>query len=137
MNRISSTLFKEISSGTRQSLGTRSIMGANRVMRPSIMQRGYTSTGTPKKEGSGRFLFLSLAALGGVGGYYYTSAQSIKTKSTPLSTVKKEIDYEKIYNEIAELLEENPDYDDGSYGPVFLRLAWHASGTYDVETKTG
>ncbi|CAO3670871.1 unnamed protein product [Rhizopus stolonifer] len=137
MNRISSTLFKEITSGTRQSLGTRSVMGVNRVIRPSIMQRGYTSTGTPKKGGSGRFVFLSLATLGGVGGYYYTSAQSIKTKTSPLSTVKKEIDYEKIYNEIAELLEENPDYDDGSYGPVFLRLAWHASGTYDVETNTG
>jgi hypothetical protein len=28
-------------------------------------------------------------------------------------------------------------YDDGSYGPVFVRLAWHASGTYDKDTKTG
>ena len=26
---------------------------------------------------------------------------------------------------------------DGSYGPVFLRLAWHASGTYDKDSKTG
>ncbi len=25
----------------------------------------------------------------------------------------------------------------GSYGPVFVRLAWHASGTYDKDTKTG
>jgi hypothetical protein len=28
-------------------------------------------------------------------------------------------------------------YIDGSYGPVFLRLAWHASGTYDKDTGTG
>jgi cytochrome c peroxidase len=34
-------------------------------------------------------------------------------------------------------LEEKDDYDDGSYGPVLLRLAWHASGTYDKETGTG
>lgn len=30
------------------------------------------------------------------------------------------------------------DYDGhGSYGPIFVRLAWHASGTYDKVSKTG
>jgi peroxiredoxin len=28
-------------------------------------------------------------------------------------------------------------YDDGSIGPVLVRLAWHASGTYDAKTGTG
>ena len=37
--------------------------------------------------------------------------------------------YEEVYNAIAKALEEHDDYDDGSYGPVLLRLAWHASGT--------
>ena len=30
-----------------------------------------------------------------------------------------------------------PGYDDGSLGPLFVRLAWHASGTYDKATNTG
>ena len=38
-------------------------------------------------------------------------------------------DYQQVYNHIAKLLEERDEYDDGSYGPVILRLAWHTSGT--------
>ncbi|KAI1293001.1 heme peroxidase, partial [Mortierella claussenii] len=46
------------------------------------------------------------------------------------------LDYQKVYNAIAELLEDD-NYDDGSYGPAFLRLAWHASGTWDKDSKDG
>jgi len=28
-------------------------------------------------------------------------------------------------------------HDDGSYGPLFLRFAWHCCGTYDKNTQTG
>ncbi|KAF2860642.1 class II peroxidase [Piedraia hortae CBS 480.64] len=45
-------------------------------------------------------------------------------------------DYEAVRKDIAALLKQ-PEYDDGSAGPVLVRLAWHASGTYDVETDTG
>lgn len=30
-----------------------------------------------------------------------------------------------------------PAYDDGSAGPVLVRLAWHSAGTYDAATNTG
>lgn len=46
-------------------------------------------------------------------------------------------DYQQVYNAIAQALEKDPEYDDGSFGPVVLRLAWHASGTYDKDSKSG
>lgn len=49
---------------------------------------------------------------------------------------KQPLDYQKVYNAIAAIIEDE-NYDDGSYGPVFLRLAWHASGTYDQNAKNG
>ena len=42
-----------------------------------------------------------------------------------------------VYKDIAALLDSNEDYDDGSYGPLLVRLAWHAAGTWDPVTKTG
>lgn len=44
------------------------------------------------------------------------------------------------YNAVAKAIQKiipNEDYDDGSIGPILVRLAWHASGTYDVTTGTG
>ncbi|CDK24382.1 unnamed protein product [Kuraishia capsulata CBS 1993] len=49
---------------------------------------------------------------------------------------KSQEDYQKVYNQIAGLLQEKDEYDDGSYGPVLVRLAWHASGTYDKSDKS-
>ncbi|RKP34012.1 heme peroxidase [Dimargaris cristalligena] len=50
----------------------------------------------------------------------------------------KNIDYQAVYNDIAALLDKDAeDYDDGSFGPIILRLAWHASGTYDKKDHSG
>ncbi|CAD7948992.1 unnamed protein product [Amoebophrya sp. A120] len=45
--------------------------------------------------------------------------------------------YHKLADDLKVLLTSNPSYDDGNYGPVFIRLAWHSSGTYDPVTKKG
>ncbi|GAA5822506.1 hypothetical protein JCM3770_002441 [Rhodotorula araucariae] len=45
-------------------------------------------------------------------------------------------DFAAVRKDIASILKQ-PDYDDGSIGPILVRLAWHASGTYCAETKTG
>lgn len=45
--------------------------------------------------------------------------------------------YEQIRNEIKSILP-NTYWDDSCFlGPVFIRLSWHASGTYDAVSKTG
>ena len=45
-------------------------------------------------------------------------------------------DYNAVAQSIADILDNN-DYDDGSYGPLFVRLAWHASGTYSKVDGSG
>ncbi|KAI0854244.1 heme peroxidase [Daldinia vernicosa] len=100
--------------------------------------RRFYSSEPPKTSGSSSsssLIYLGAGAVvaGGAGYYFYTSNNSGSTKV--FSATKD--DYQKVYNEIANRLEENDEYDDGSYGPVLVRLAWHASGTYDKETGTG
>lgn len=48
----------------------------------------------------------------------------------------KSVDYAQVRKDIAAILDQ-PDYDDGSAGPVLVRLAWHASGTFDLASGTG
>ncbi|KAI8903312.1 heme peroxidase [Gorgonomyces haynaldii] len=46
--------------------------------------------------------------------------------------------FESVKKDILQVMaEKGPGYDDGSIGPVLVRLAWHASGTYDKKTRTG
>lgn len=45
-------------------------------------------------------------------------------------------DYAAVAQAIRDILPDE-EYDDGSKGPVILRLSWHASGTFDKKTKTG
>lgn len=48
----------------------------------------------------------------------------------------EETDYELVKNEIKDKMDV-PGHDDGSLGPLFVRLAWHTSATYDKNTHTG
>jgi cytochrome c peroxidase len=45
-------------------------------------------------------------------------------------------DYAAVRAAIAKVLDAD-GYDDGSYGPVLVRLAWHASGTFDKASGSG
>ncbi|RDL36836.1 Peroxidase [Venustampulla echinocandica] len=101
-------------------------------------RRGYASEPT-KSSSSGLYIGLGALAVAGGGYYLYSQGSLFKGsagQSSGVFTPKKE-DYQKVYNEIAGRLDEKDDYDDGSFGPVLVRLAWHASGTFDKETGTG
>ncbi|KAI1828628.1 heme peroxidase [Xylaria intraflava] len=96
--------------------------------------RRFYSSEQPKQASSLPLIYVAGAAVA-VGAGYYLYSQGPGASTKVFKPTKA--DYQKVYNEIAGRLEEKEDYDDGSYGPVLLRLAWHASGTYDKETRTG
>jgi len=54
----------------------------------------------------------------------------------PSLSLEPKKDYAAVRKAIEDVLDTD-NYDDGSYGPVLVRLAWHASGTYDKASATG
>ncbi|OJD33597.1 cytochrome c mitochondrial [Diplodia corticola] len=99
---------------------------------------GKSSSSSSSSSGPNPAVWVgALAVLGGAGYYAYGLSQGAQADQLKGPFTPKFEDYQKVYDAIAKALEEKDDYDDGSYGPVLLRLAWHASGTYDKETGTG
>ncbi|PPQ90636.1 hypothetical protein CVT25_006619 [Psilocybe cyanescens] len=100
-----------------------------------------------KSSSSGLYLGLGAAAAGGLAYYFYatnsgkeagtTVKSGVQAAKVQANFVPTKEDYIKVYNKIAQVIDDAGEYDDGSYGPVLLRLAWHSSGTYDKDTNTG
>ena len=74
--------------------------------------------------------FLATSTLFGTMGY------TLYNNSGTTTFAAKTLDYGEIKQAIADILDVD-NYDDGSYGPVFVRLGWHASGTYSKYDKSG
>lgn len=100
-------------------------------------RRVYSSE-APKPSSSSTYIWGGLA--GGIAlaaaGYFAFADQNASDAKTKIFTPTSG-DYQKVYDAIAARLVEEDNYDDGSYGPVLVRLGWHASGTYDAATGTG
>jgi len=69
--------------------------------------------------------------VGGVAGVAVASEMNKKAKAEAAK-----VDYKAVREAVVKILDKD-GYDDGSIGPVLVRLAWHASGTYDAKSKTG
>ncbi|KAF8482576.1 heme peroxidase [Russula ochroleuca] len=139
-------LFSFRSSARRASLISARI--PKQSFRPSF--RKYSTEAPPpesppKSSNTALYAAIGLALVGGIGYYAYnssdTAATTVKSGAQAAKSALKftptKADYQKVYNRIAHKIDDAGDYDDGSFGPVILRLAWHSSGTYDKETKTG
>jgi cytochrome c peroxidase len=95
-------------------------------------RRGYSSEASSggSDGGSGAWVWLLGAAAIGGGGYYaYSQGLFDGAGASAKPFAPNFEDYQAVYNAVAKKLVDETDYDDGSYGPVLLRLAWHASGT--------
>lgn len=77
--------------------------------------------------------FVGVGFFGGGVFYFYSNDSNVVFK---LFVFKFE-DYQKVYNEIVSCFEEKEDYDDGSYGFVFVCFVWYVSGIYDKEIGIG
>lgn len=100
-----------------------------------------------------RFMFTAGGAAIGLCAYiafYYSKKYLISNEETKKSssltpqqsyhatTATKLIDdYQKIYNVIAQKIQDEDEYDGGiGYGPSLVRLSWHLLGTYDKNDNT-
>lgn len=134
-------VFKSTPSTSAFKISTRNTGFTIRQTFGQQSRRRYASEAT-KSSSSGLYIGTGALAVAGGAGYYFFSQGNGSLLAGSAGETKgnftsKFEEYQKVYNEIAERLEEKDDYDDGSYGPVLVRLAWHASGTYDKETGTG
>ncbi|RVX67477.1 Cytochrome c peroxidase, mitochondrial [Exophiala mesophila] len=133
---------------------SRSQANVTRRLLQRTSRRQYSSSSDPSSPKSNTRTILgavTAAALVAGGALFYYSPSTFGLDSPSPAALLKQgsggqsagvfkptaADYQKVYDAVAQLLWDHDEYEDGSYGPVVLRLAWHASGTYDAATGTG
>ena len=106
--------------------------------------RYNSSSAGGSKGGNGVLYGVGAAGLAaGLGYYLYsqtnTAGERLDLQDSIKAAASGVLDYQAVYADIVHAMESEDaeTYDDGSFGPVLVRLAWHASGTYDKLTNTG
>jgi len=85
------------------------------------------------ERAGGRWL-TGLGLLLGASGFGAVAAAAAAAAAPSSGPTKA--DYDKVKTAIQDIIDD-PDYDDGSLGPLFVRLAWHAAGTFDKYSQSG
>ncbi|KAL3147158.1 heme peroxidase [Trebouxia sp. C0010 RCD-2024] len=138
---MSSAMFRNGRSHWRQIAKLAAVAGAG-PSGPSanFAVRQFASESGGSKGGKGFGTLLAVG--GGIGALYaagrmgyFDSMLGAPPQSSKGDTPFKP-DYAAVREDIAKLLDDD-DYDDGSYGPILVRLAWHSSGTYSKKDGTG
>jgi len=78
---------------------------------------------------AGRYDFVGNAPVQG-------SASVASVAKVAKAALRTGVDYGAVRRELKFMMD-NPSWDDGSLAPLFIRLAWHSSGTFDAATGTG
>jgi cytochrome c peroxidase len=71
-----------------------------------------------------------------VSGFSLSVAAGLGLGSSVTFCSAPKVNWDQVKKDVKAILEED-NYDDGHIGPLLVRLAWHASGTYDAKSKTG
>ncbi|KAK9807871.1 hypothetical protein WJX72_011750 [[Myrmecia] bisecta] len=123
--------------------GSRPLLQAFRAASVYSPQTARQFSSEVPKSGGRSALPWALGLLGASGGIYYAKQNGYfdsllglppAARVNPSKPFKP--DYNAVREAIADILDKE-GYDDGSTGPILVRLAWHSSGTYDKESGTG
>jgi len=126
MSRVSIRRITSIAQRSSRSFLSNKPSVANRV----FLSRGFTSQNSSNSHSYGNNK-KALAGLAIGSALLYVTYQEGQTQAS-----SPPVNYDAVRAAIASKLD-NLDYDDGSYGPVLVRLAWHAAGTFDKHSCTG
>ena len=133
---------KRVPAAVRPRAAALAVSSSHRLLHSASSSSHGSSSSSSSSSFSSYYLGAAVAAVvvSAATGLSLASAESpAQAKAvSPAQAAKAtlSVDYTAVRKEIADVLDAE-DYDDGSYGPLFVRLAWHSSGSYSKLSGDG